>query len=36
VGEAGGQLVAQGTPEQIAATGEDLPTAAARRRWLAA
>jgi excinuclease ABC subunit A len=33
-GEAGGQLVAQGTPEQIAQTGGDLPTASALRHWL--
>jgi len=32
-GEAGGQVVAEGTPEQIAAGGE-LPTAAALREWL--
>jgi len=34
-GDEGGAVVAQGTPEQIAATGGDLPTAAALRQWLA-
>ena len=33
-GEAGGQLVAQGTPEHIAQTGGDLPTASALGHWL--
>ncbi len=34
-GDQGGDLIAQGTPEQVAATGGDLPTAAALRHWLA-
>jgi excinuclease ABC subunit A len=34
-GEAGGQLVAQGLPEVIAATGGETATAAALRHWLA-
>ena len=33
-GEAGGQVVAAGTPEEIAAVGGDLPTAVALREWL--
>ncbi len=33
-GDAGGQIVAQGTPEQIAAEGGNLPTAVALREWL--
>ena len=33
-GEAGGRVVAQGTPEQIAVKGGDLPTATALREWL--
>jgi excinuclease ABC subunit A len=34
-GDAGGALVAQGTPEGIAESGGNLPTAAALRKWLA-
>ena len=34
-GAAGGRIVAEGTPEQVAVAG-DLPTAAALRRHLAA
>ena len=34
-GDAGGQVVAEGTPEQIAADGKDLPTAVALREWRA-
>jgi excinuclease ABC subunit A len=33
-GDAGGQVVAQGTPERVARTGGDLPTPAALRAWL--
>jgi excinuclease ABC subunit A len=33
-GEAGGRVVAEGTPEQVAAKGGELPTATALREWL--
>jgi excinuclease ABC subunit A len=33
-GDAGGRVVATGTPEQIVAAGGDLPTAVALREWL--
>ena len=33
-GSAGGEIVAQGTPEHLAASGGDLPTASALRAWL--
>jgi len=33
-GDQGGEIVAQGTPEQIAQGAGELPTAAALRRWL--